>query len=116
MVGETATGRTARWRRPSFGSSSSRILKARDREETVGGGRRTETALIRVAAVTGGLRPGKKDGGMRGVSHILGTETIGEAGRVETERLAATGSTAVTEIGVSDSRVPDGTSDRNDQI
>ena len=66
--------------------------------------------------MTEGLRPGKKDGGRSGASHILGTETTGEAGRIETGRLAVTGDTAVKEIGVSDSRAPDETSDRNDRI
>ena len=98
------------------GSSSFRTREVQDREGTVGGGRRIETALARVAVVIEGLRPGMEGGGKIGASHTLEIETTGGTSKIETGRRAETGDTAVKDIGASDSQVPGEKSGRNDQI
>ena len=109
-----ARSRTVKGPRRSSGSSSFRTREVQDREGTVGGGRRIETALARVAVVIEGLRPGTEGGGKIGASHTLEIETIGGAGKTETGRRAETGDIVVMETGASDSQDPDEKSDQND--
>ena len=79
LTGGTAASRTARWQRPSSGSSSSRSQGTPDHEEKGDVVRRTVIDQARPAEAIGGRHQGTESRRKTGVDPLPETEMIGEA-------------------------------------
>ena len=102
LTGGTAASRTARWQRPSSGSSSSRSQGTPDHEEKGDVVRRTVIDQARPAEAIGGRHQGTESRRKTGVDPLPETEMIGEAKGTEIALRLVGADPAEKERGVSE--------------